>query len=124
MAYNPNYDRRLDSGSSGGERTDLTPEKAYDVDIRRLSEDNRRTAYAADTRNVGKQNQVEKFLRAKRSAGKFQQKRQYDAPWTNREGQTPALIEGDRFGKGGSINYADKRDRLPPSATDFSRGYR
>ena len=123
MAYNPNYDKRLDAGSSGGERTDLTAEKSYDVDIRRLSEADRETAKAADTRNVGKQRQVEKFLRAKRSAGKFRQKREYDAPWTNREGQTPALIEGDRFGKGGSTNYADKRDRLPPSATDFSRGY-
>ena len=108
MAYNPNYDRRLDAGSSGGERTDLTAEKSYDVDIRRLSEADRETAKAADTRNVGKQRQVEKFLRAKRSAGKFQQKREYDAPWTDREGQTPAFIEGDRFGRAGSTNYADK----------------
>ena len=108
MAYNPNYDKRLDAGSSGGDRTDVTPEKSYDVDIRRLSEADRETAKAADTRNVDKQRRVEKFLRAKRSAGKFQQKRQYDAPWTDREGQTPAFIEGDRFGRAGSTNYADK----------------
>lgn len=108
MAYNPNYDKRIDGGSSGGERNDLNPGRSYDVDIRRLPEDMRETAYAADTRNVGKQRQVEKFLKAKRSAGKFRQKRQYDQPWTNREGQTPAFIQGDRFGKGGSTAYADK----------------
>lgn len=108
MAYNPNYDKRIDAGSSGGEVTDLTPEKAYDVDIRRLSEDQRETAYAAGTRNEGKQDRVEKFLKSARSAGKFRQKRQYDAPWTDREGQTPAFIEGDRFGRAGSTNYADK----------------
>ena len=108
MAYNPNYDKLLDAGSSGGDRTDLTPEKAYDVDIRRLPEADRETAFAADTRNVGKQRRVEKFLRAKRSAGKFQQKRDFDGPWTDRQGQTPAFLEGDRFGRAGSTNYADK----------------
>ena len=123
MAYNPNYDKRLDAGSSGGGVTDLTAEKAYDVDVRRLSGTDEETLKAADTRNVGKQNRVEKFLRAARSAGKYQQKREIDAPWTSREGQTPAFLEGDNFGRAGSTNYSDKRSRLPPSTTDFSRGY-
>ena len=108
MAYTPNYDKRVDSGSSGGERNDLNPQRSYDVDIRRLPEDMRETAYAADTRNVGKQRRVEKFLRATRSAGKFRQNRRYNQPWTNPEGQTPAFIKGDRFGRGGSTAYADK----------------
>ena len=59
------------SGSSGGHVTDLTPERAYDVDMRRLDDETRRTAYAGDARNERQQNRVEKFLRAKRSAGKF-----------------------------------------------------
>jgi len=36
------------SASSGGYVTDLTPERAYDVDIRRLEDDEKRTAYAGD----------------------------------------------------------------------------
>ena len=95
-------------GSSGGFVTDLTPERAYDVDLRNLDESERKTAYAGDTRNERQQNRVEKFLRSARSAGKFRQKSGYDQPYTNRQGQTPAFLEGDRFGKAGSTNYADK----------------
>ena len=96
------------SGSSGGHVTDLTPERAYDVDMRRLDDETRRTAYAGDIRNEKQQNRVEKFLRAKRSAGKFRQKMNYDQPFTNQQGQTPAFIEGDVFGKAGATNYANK----------------
>jgi hypothetical protein len=96
------------SGSSGGHVTDLTPERAYDVDMRRLDDETRRTAYAGDVRNEKQQNRVEKFLRAKRSAGKFRQKMNYDQPFTDRQGQTPAFIEGDVFGKAGATNYANK----------------
>ena len=95
-------------GSSSGPITDLNPEQAYDVDLRRLDEDERRTAYAADTRNERQQSRVEKGLKAARSAGKFQKSRQIAGPWTDRSGQTPAFIEGDRFGRAGSTNYADK----------------
>ena len=95
-------------GSSGSSITDLNPERSYDVDIRRLDEEERDTARAADTRNVRQQRRVERFLKSVRSAGKFRQKRNYDQPYTTREGQTPAFIEGDRFGKAGSTNYADK----------------
>ena len=96
------------AGSSGGHVTDLTPERAYDVDMRRLDDETRRTAYAGDVRNERQQDRVEKFLRAKRSAGKFRQKMNYDQPFTNRQGQTPAFIEGDVFGKAGATNYANK----------------
>ena len=105
------------SGSSGGHVTDLTPERAYDVDMRRLDDETRRTAYAGDVRN-------EKFLRAKRSAGKFRQKMNYDQPFTDRQGQTPAFIEGDPFGKAGATNYANKpqpsTNRLYYPYTSFS----
>ena len=110
--------------SSGGHITDLTPERAYDVDIRRLDDDERRTAYAGDIRNEKQQDRVEKFLRAKRSAGKFRQKMNYDQPFTDRQGQTPAFIEGDQFGKAGATNYANKpqpaTNRLYYPYTGFS----
>ena len=95
-------------GTSGYNVTDLTPERAYDVDMRRLEDEERNTAYAGDTRNVRQQDRVEKFLRAKRSAGKFRQKMSYDQPYTDRQGQTPAFIEGDQFGEAGATNYANK----------------
>ncbi len=88
--------------------SDLNPEKAYDVDVRRLDETEREIDRAADTSNERKQNRVGKFLRSARSAGKFQAKRQIDGPWRNREGQVPAFTEGDQFGRAGSTNYADK----------------
>lgn len=85
--------------SSGGHVTDLTPERAYDVDIRRLDDEEKGTAYAGDIRNEKQQDRVEKFLRAKKSAGKFRQKMNYDQPFTDRQGQTPAFIEGDPLAK-------------------------
>ena len=94
--------------SSGGHVTDLTPERAYDVDIRRLDDEEKGTAYAGDIRNEKQQDRVEKFLRAKKSAGKFRQKMNYDQPFTDRQGQTPAFIERDPFGKAGATNYANK----------------
>ena len=51
------------AGTSGGGISDLNPESQYDVDARRLDEDERATSRAADTRNEGKQRRVEKFLR-------------------------------------------------------------
>ena len=94
--------------SSGGHVTDLTPERAYDVDIRRLDDEEKGTAYAGDIRNEKQQDRVEKFLRAKKSAGKFRKTMNYDQPFTDKQGQTPAFIEGDPFGKAGATNYANK----------------
>lgn len=111
-------------GTSGYNVTDLTPERAYDVDMRRLEDEERSTAYAGDTRNAKQQDRVEKFLRAKRSAGKFRQKMSYDQPFTDRQGQTPAFIEGNQFGKAGATNYANKpqpsTNRLYYPFTSFS----
>lgn len=108
MAYNPNYEKARDSGSSGIEISDLNPGKSYGVDIRRLSENARRTANVAGTDNARKQRQVDRSLKAARAAGKFRQKRNYDSPYTDPQGQTPAFLEGDQFGRAGATNYADK----------------
>ena len=95
-------------GSSGSGISNLNPERAYDVDARRLDKTEREIDRVSDTSNERKQNRVGKFLRSARSAGKFQTKRQIDGPWRNREGQVPAFTEGDQFGRAGSTNYADK----------------
>jgi hypothetical protein len=39
--FDPIYDPRQDSGSSGSEISDLNPERAYDTDLRRIEEDER-----------------------------------------------------------------------------------
>ena len=113
MTYTPNYQRARDSGSSGSEISNLNPGKSYGVDMRRLPEDVRETAYAAGTGNEGKRRQVDQSLKAARAAGKFRQKRNYDQPYTDLQGQTPAFIKGDAFGRAGATNYADK----PQSST-------
>lgn len=122
MAYSDTYDKRIDAGSSGGERTDLTPGRAYRVDIRRLPEEVMDTAYAAGTRGEGQERRVDKFLKSARSAGKFQKKRQYDAPYTDQTGQVPAYTEGNRFGRAGATNYADKPVE-PTSMFGVFRGF-
>ena len=37
--YDTTYDPRKDSGTSGAEISDINPEQAYDVDLRRLEMD-------------------------------------------------------------------------------------
>lgn len=108
MTYNPNYQKARDAGSSGAEISDLNPGKSYGVDTRRLPKNVRETANAAGTDNEGKQRQVDRSLKAARAAGKFRQKRNYDSPYTDPQGQTPAFLEGDQFGRAGATNYADK----------------
>ena len=61
--------------------------------------DVRGTAAVAGTANEGKQRRVEQYMKARRSAGKYRQKRGYDEPYTDMQGQTPAFIEGDQFGR-------------------------
>lgn len=113
MAYTPNYDKARDSASSGTEISDLRPGDSYKVDIRRLSEDDRETAYAAGTANKGKSRRVDQYMKSARAAGKYRKKQGYDEPFTDMQGQTPAFLEGDQFGKAGATNYADK----PKSST-------
>ena len=86
----------------------LNPADSYDVDLRRLDKEERKTARAADTGNDRLQRRLGRSMKAARAAGKYQKTRQYDGPYTDSQGQTPAFLEGDQFGRAGSTNYADK----------------
>lgn len=108
MAYSSNYNPAKDSGSSANFTSDLNPESKYDLDLRNLDPAERRTARIADTEGRANQNRVAKSLRAARSAAKFQQKREIDQPYTDRQGQLTGFVEGDDFPYAGSTNYADK----------------
>jgi hypothetical protein len=130
------YDPYVDSGSSGGEVTDLTPERSYDTDIRRLDNDEQAIANRADTRNTEMQQRISKFTKAAKSAAAYKQRRSIDEPTI--DGKTPerpvninpvspgpfpayTAIEtpskGDKQGPVGSVNYARK-----PSIS-FGRGF-
>ncbi len=110
------YDPRQDSGSSGGEVSDLTPERQYDVDLRRLDRGARNTAITADTENAQQQSRVSRFLNAARLAGKYQAQADTKYPIignsvsrqeASRRGVVlPSL--GDAPGARGSVNYPDK----------------
>ena len=110
------YDPRQDSGSSGGEVSDLTPERQYDVDLRRLDRSARNTAITADTENAQQQSRVSRFLNAARLAGKYQAQADTKYPIigntvsrqeASRRGVVlPSL--GDAPGARGSVNYPDK----------------
>lgn len=112
----PTYDPRQDSGTSGGDTSDLNPERAYDTDIRRLDETERDVANSADTRNEVKQDRVRKYMAAAKTAGAYRQRAQIDEPTIR--GKTPrneAVIAGvqlpslgDTVGTAGSTNYARK----------------
>ena len=39
--YDTTYDPRQDSGTSGADISDINPEQAYDIDLRRLEMDKR-----------------------------------------------------------------------------------
>ena len=67
--FDPNYDPRQLSGTSGAEVSDLRPEQAYDTDMRRIPE-NERSAAESVNKDQGR---VAKFMRAARTAGKYQQ---------------------------------------------------
>ena len=108
MAYSPTYDPSKDSGTSAKFSSDLNPEDSYDVDLRSLDPEERKTARLGDAGGEAKQNRVEKSLRAARSAAKFRQKREYDQPFTDRSGQMAGFTQGDDFPYAGATNYADK----------------
>lgn len=110
--FDPTYDPRQDSGTSGAEVSDLRPEQAYDTDLRRVDGESRN---AVEDINDD-QNRVAKFLRASKSAGKFRQSQLLRDTQIN--GKTPrseASIGGvqmpnlgDRVGEAGGTNYARK----------------
>jgi hypothetical protein len=123
----PTYDPRQDSGTSGGDTSDLHPERAYDTDIRRLDNTARDSADAADTRNEVAQGRVKKYMAAAKTAGAYKQRTQIAEPTIR--GKTPrseAVIEGvqlpslgDTVGTAGSTNYA----RKPSGFSGTFRGF-
>lgn len=123
----PTYDPRQDSGTSGGDTSDLHPERAYDTDIRRLDNTARDSADAADTRNEVAQDRVKKYMAAAKTAGAYKQRTQIAEP--SIRGKTPrseAVIQGvqlpslgDTVGTAGSTNYA----RKPSGFSGTFRGF-
>lgn len=105
--FDLNYDPLKDSASSGSEVTDLNPERIYDTDLRRLDEDQAGIARSLND----KQSNVAKYMRAARSAGKYRQKMEIDYP-LGPGGDVPGYFDGDRFGRGGGTNYAEKPKRF------------
>jgi hypothetical protein len=110
--FDPTYDPRQDSGSSGVEVSDLNPEKLYDTDLRRVDEDARSSAESVND----KQRRVARFMKSAKAAGKYKQRAGIAEPTIR--GKTPRGIAsiagtelpslGDRIGRGGSVSYADK----------------
>jgi hypothetical protein len=123
----PTYDPRQDSGTSGGDTSDLNPERAYDTDIRRLDSTERGIADSADTRNEAQQNRVRKYMAAAKTAGAYQQRNLIAEPGIR--GETPrgqATIDGvqlpslgDTVGTAGSTNYARKPSRFAGTFRGF-----
>jgi hypothetical protein len=110
--FDPIYDPRQDSGSSGSEISDLNPERAYDTDLRRIEEDERGDVEAIND----KQERVGRFIKAAKTAGKYKQQASIAEPTIRGETpQNPASIagsevpsKGDTFPQAGSTNYARK----------------
>jgi hypothetical protein len=125
--FDPTYDPRQDSGTSGGDTSDLNPERAYDTDIRRLDDTERGFADRADTRNEAGQDRVRKYMAAAKTAGAYRQRSQIAEPGIR--GETPrgeAVIAGvqlpslgDTVGTAGSTNYA----RKPSGYSGTFRGF-
>lgn len=110
--FDSTYDPRQLSGTSGTEITDLHPEHAYDVDLRRVEADERPAIASLNN----EQTRVAKFMRAAKSAGKFRQAASIDEPAVRgKTPRRPASIagtelptRGDTGGRSGSIGYARK----------------
>jgi len=110
--FDPTYDPRQDSGSSGSEVTDLHPERNYDTDLRRIDESERPDVEAIND----EQGRIRRFFKAAKTANKYRQKASIDEPTLR--GETPrseAIIGGvevpslgDEYGTVGSVGYAKK----------------
>ena len=98
------YDPRIDSGTSGAESSDLNPEQAYDVDLRRVAgKEEGVAAKFGNLRGEGKQNSVAKFLRAAKAAGRRLKSQAIKEPTSANEGAS--------FGPVGSTAYAQKPEK-------------
>jgi hypothetical protein len=125
--FDPTYDPQQDAGSSGGDNSDLHPERAYATDMRHLDGTERGFAGRADTSNEAQQNRVRKFMAAARTAGQYRQRAQIAEPTIR--GKTPrgeAVIDGtqlpsmgDTIGTAGSTSYA----RKPGAFSGTFRGF-
>ena len=99
-------------GTSGAEVSDLRPEQSYDTDLRRVESKERGVASSLNDQ----QGRVAKFMRAAKSAGAYKQRTDIADPQI--KGKTPrssldvggTVIPnlGERFGRGGGTNYANK----------------
>lgn len=110
--FDPTYDPRQLSGTSGAEVSDLRPEQAYDTDLRRIPEDERSSAASVNK----DQGRVAKFMRAARTAGKYRQAASIAEPTIRGKiARRPASLggaevptRGDSGGRAGSTSYASK----------------
>lgn len=119
--FDPTYDPRLDSASSGVEVTDLNPEKIYDTDLRRIEEDERLSVEGIND----PQEKIGQYMRAAKTAGAYRTRAGIAEPTIRGETpRNPAVIDvssfgtpfggtvlpsmGDTAGTGGSTNYANK----------------
>jgi hypothetical protein len=108
--YSSNYDPRISSGTSGAEASDLRPEQAYDIDLRRLDPEERAAASSLNK----DQERIGRFMRAARTAGEYRQRASIDEPMIRgRTPRTGAVINGvelptrgDSGGRTGSVGYA------------------
>lgn len=99
-------------GTSGAEVSDLRPEQGYDTDLRRVESRERGAVSSLNNQ----QDRVAKFMRAAKTAGAYRQRSDIADPQIN--GKTPrSSLDtggtvlpnlGERFGRGGGTNYANK----------------
>jgi hypothetical protein len=126
--FDPTYNTGQRSGTSGAEVSDLNPEQAYDTDIRRLDEEERRIADEVDIRNIRQQDRVAKFMSAAKTAGAYRQRASIDEPQIR--GRTPrneAVLDGvslpsqgDTAGPTGAVSYARKPQRFSGTFRGFA----
>ena len=110
--YSSDYDPRQLSGTSGAEVSDIRPEQAYDTDLRRIEPESRGAVEAINQN----QQRIRKFIKAAKTAGKYRQQTLISEPTINgRIPRSEATLDGttipnlgDRFGRGGGTNYANK----------------
>ena len=120
--FDPDFAR---PGTSVAEQTDQSPEQKYDIDLRRLDEEDRADA---DIMNQ-KERTMRRRLAAVRAAGKYEQSAQIRDTRPGRRSvppenppvaagvQYPSLRMGGKFGKRGGENYA--QGPTPPGSQFF-----
>lgn len=132
--FDPNYDPRLTSGSSGVEVSDLRPEQARDVDLRRLDPEERPffsdrfKNFAYEKNQEDAQSKISSYTKAARAAGAYRKRALVDEPKIR--GRTPRNeanldgvvlpSQGDELGPVGGIGYARKPSPFAGTFRGFS----